>query len=127
MRTGTDAVKLDPSLHYQAGDGILVKKYASAFFGTDLFSRLTTNRIDTVIVTGCTTSGCVRATVVDAIQYGFRPIVAEDAVGDRSVPTHVQSLFDMRQKYADVLTCEEVILQLKEYEQKRSLQAKKLG
>lgn len=112
LRTGSDAVKVDPSLEFQNGDGLIVKKYASSFFGTDLVSKLINNKIDTIIVTGATTSGCVRATVVDAIQYGFKPIVAEDAVGDREQKTHEQSLVDMRQKYADVMKTEEIIQEL---------------
>lgn len=109
LKSGTGAVELDPRLKYQKGDSILNKKYASAFFGTDLASRLNANKIDTVIVSGCTTSGCVRATVVDALQFGYRPIVVKDAVGDRSFASHDQSLFDMEQKYADVLHSDEVI------------------
>lgn len=115
LRAGTEAVKIDPTLDFQDTDDLIVKKYASAFFGTDLVSRLTTKGVDTVIVTGCTTSGCVRATVVDAMQYGFRPIVVEDAVGDRSPETHQQSLFDMRQKYSDVIPTFEVIEDLNNY------------
>ena len=109
LRSGTEAVKVDPSLDFQKGDSLIVKKYASSFFGTDLVSKLIKKRIDTIIVTGATTSGCVRATVVDALQYGFTPIVAEDAVGDRAQKTHEQSLFDMKQKYADVKKTEEII------------------
>lgn len=112
LRAGTEAVNIDPSLDFQKGDGLIVKKYASSFFGTDLVSRLVKNRVDTIIITGATTSGCVRATAVDALQYGFTPIVAEDAVGDREPKTHEQSLFDMRQKYADVKKTEEIIKEL---------------
>ena len=65
-------------------DSLLVKKYASCFFGTDLVPRLMNQRVDTLIITGCTTSGCVRATAVDAVQNGFRPMVVREAVGDRS-------------------------------------------
>ncbi|WP_110926675.1 isochorismatase family protein [Bacillus massiliglaciei] len=109
LKAGTDAVDLDPRLDFRLGDGLLIKKYASAFFGTDLIARLNANNIDTVIIVGCTTCGCVRATAVDALQYGYRPIVVEDAVGDRSAASHEQSLFDLRQKYADVLKTDEVI------------------
>jgi maleamate amidohydrolase len=109
LKAGTDAVDLDIRLKFQREDTILIKKYASSFFGTDLFSRLNAKGIDTVIVAGCTTSGCVRATVVDALQYGFRPVVIRDGAGDRSVNSHDQSLFDMEQKYADVLNSDEVI------------------
>lgn len=107
--SGTEAVKVDSRLHFQSGDGLIVKKYASAFFGTDLIARLNANNIDTVIIVGCTTCGCIRATAVDALQLGYRPIVVEDAVGDRSRASHEQSLFDLRQKYADVLKTSEVI------------------
>ncbi|MFB5189268.1 isochorismatase family protein [Alicyclobacillus fastidiosus] len=112
---GTRAVEVDARLHVEVGDALLVKKYASAFFGTDLVSRLIHNHVDTLLVTGCTTSGCVRATVVDALQYGFAPIVVEDAVGDRWSESHAISLFDMRQKYADVFTCETVLQKLDGY------------
>jgi nicotinamidase-related amidase len=88
---------------------VLVKKYASAFFGTDLVSRLNARSIDTILITGCSTSGCVRATAVDAVQYGFRPIVVREAVGDRHPEAHRQSLFDLRQKYADVVDLEEAL------------------
>jgi maleamate amidohydrolase len=109
LKTGTDAVNVDERLDFRYGDGLIVKKYASAFFGTDLIARLNANHIDTVIIVGCTTCGCVRATAVDALQLGYRPIVVEDAVGDRSVASHEQSLFDLRQKYADVLNTDEVV------------------
>ncbi|MEY9866811.1 maleamate amidohydrolase [Peribacillus sp. B2I2] len=109
LRTSTEAVKVDSRLDFRAGDSLIVKKYASAFFGTDLISRLNTNDIDTVIIVGCTTCGCIRATAVDALQYGYRPIVVEDAVGDRSLASHEQSLFDLQQKYADVIKTDQVI------------------
>src|SRR5690606_25313082 len=88
---------------------ILLKKYASSFFGTDLMSRLTSMGVDTVILMGCSTSGCVRATAVDAIQYGLRPIIAREAVGDRSRQAHDQALLDLQYKYADVLGTSEII------------------
>jgi maleamate amidohydrolase len=109
LKTGTVAVNVDPRLDFRYGDGLIVKKYASAFFGTDLISRLNAKNVDTIIIVGCTTCGCVRATAVDALQYGYRPIVVEDAVGDRSLASHEQSLFDLRQKYADVLKTDEVV------------------
>ncbi len=70
---------------------------------------LTARRVDTLIITGCTTSGCVRASAVDAIQYGFRPVVVREAVGDRSKPAHDQSLFDIQAKYGDVMNLEAVL------------------
>jgi nicotinamidase-related amidase len=103
------AVALDERVHRDPGDPILVKKYASCFFGTDLVSRLQARRIDTLVLTGCTTSGCVRASTVDAIQYGFRPLVVREAVGDRSQPAHEQSLFDIQAKYGDVMSVDRVL------------------
>lgn len=113
LRAGTPAVEVDPRLDMRKGDALLVKKYASCFFGTDLASRLTTQRIDTLIITGCTTSGCVRATAVDAVQNGFRPMVVREAVGDRSTAAHEQSLFDLNAKYADVVSVEETVQYLR--------------
>ncbi len=109
LRAGTPAVELDPRLERRANEAIIVKKYASAFFGTDLIARLNARRVDTLLVAGCTTSGCVRATVVDALQFGLRPIVIREAVGDRAEPAHRQSLFDMEQKYADVVGLQEAL------------------
>ena len=103
LKKDTNEVKIDSRLERRSNEPIIVKKFASAFFGTDLVSRLISLHIDTIILTGCTTSGCVRATAVDAIQYGFRPIVVEDAVSDRSESAHKQSLFDLQSKYADVM------------------------
>jgi maleamate amidohydrolase len=114
LRAGTPAVTLDPRLHMKSSDSLLVKKYASSFFGTDLLSRLVSHGIDTVVIAGCTTSGCVRATAVDAVQYGIRPIVAREAVGDRSQAAHAQSLFDLNAKYCDVISLEEALHQLRQ-------------
>ncbi|HWJ80014.1 MAG TPA: isochorismatase family protein [Niallia sp.] len=109
LLAGTEAVEIDPRLDFRKGDSLISKKYASAFFGTDLVSRLNANDIDSVIIVGCTTCGCIRATAVDALQYGYIPIVVEDAVGDRSLASHSQSLFDLRQKYSDVLSTDDII------------------
>ena len=109
LRAGTENVKIDERLDMRRGDTLLTKRYASCFFGTDLVSRLASSRIDTLIITGCTTSGCVRATAVDSCQSGFRPIVVREAVGDRSHAAHEQSLFDLDAKYADVLSLAEVL------------------
>jgi maleamate amidohydrolase len=106
---GSDLVKLDPRVDRRPGDLVLAKKYASGFFGTHLASVLAAKRIDTVVVTGCTTSGCVRATIVDALGHGLRPIVPREAVGDRAEEPHEASLFDMDAKYADVMPLDEVI------------------
>jgi maleamate amidohydrolase len=109
LRTGTPAVDVDPRVERHADEPLLVKKYASAFFGTDLLSRLVTRGVDTLVMAGVTTSGCVRATAVDACQLGLRPIVVREAVGDRAAEAHRQSLFDLDQKYADVVSLEETV------------------
>lgn len=113
LTAGSEAVKVDPRLDRRPDDSLLVKRYASCFFGTDLVPRLTSRRIDTLVITGCTTSGCVRATAVDAVQNGFRPMVVREAVGDRSKAAHDQSLFDLDAKYADVVSLDETLHYLK--------------
>jgi maleamate amidohydrolase len=95
-----------------AGEYVLRKTQPSAFFGTDLAPWLIRQRVDTVIVTGATTSGCVRASVVDSMSYNFRTIVASDGVGDRALGPHEANLFDMGQKYADLHKVEEIIAAL---------------
>ncbi|MGE0747844.1 MAG: isochorismatase family protein [Rhodospirillales bacterium] len=112
LLSGTDATDVDPRLDVRKDDMILGKKYASCFFGTDLVPRLVSQRVDTLIITGCTTSGCVRATAVDAVQNGFRPAVVREAVGDRSESAHAQSLFDLNAKYADVVSLDETLAYL---------------
>ena len=94
------------------GEIIVRKRLPSAFFGTDLAPNFTMRRIDTVLVTGCTTSGCVRASAVDAMCHGFRPIVISDCCGDRALDPHNANLFDLRQKYTDIMTRDEVIAEL---------------
>jgi len=106
---GSRWVELDPRLERRPSEPIIVKQYASAFFGTSLASTLTALAIDTVIVAGCTTSGCVRATVVDALQYGFRAVIPPECVGDRSAEQHAANLIDMDGKYGDVVDLAEVI------------------
>ena len=113
LKAGTPAVEIDPRLEVRSKDSMLVKKYASCFFGTDLVPRLTNQRVDTLIIVGCTTSGCVRATAVDAVQNGFRPLVVREAVGDRSASAHEQSLFDLNAKYADVVGLDETLQYMK--------------
>ena len=93
----------------RAGELIVRKTQASAFFATDLSSHLTYRGVDSVIIAGCTTSGCVRATVVDAISHNFRPIVVADCVGDRAQAPHEANLFDIGQKYADLLDLTEAL------------------
>ncbi len=86
------------------GDTLVPKKHPSAFFGTPLVSYLIDKGVDSIVVTGCTTSGCVRGSVVDAFAYNFRVCVCSDAVYDRSQVSHSVNLFDMSEKYADVMT-----------------------
>ncbi|MCY4272653.1 MAG: N-carbamoylsarcosine amidohydrolase [bacterium] len=88
---------------------VVVKQYASGFFGTSLASTLTSLGIDTLIITGVSTSGCVRATALDACQHGFVPIVVRDACGDRNQRVHEANLFDLDAKYADVVSEQEVL------------------
>lgn len=86
-----------------AGEFVVRKTVPSAFFGTDLAAWLTARQVRTLIVGGCVTSGCVRASVVDAMCHGFRPVVVEDCVGDRAIAPHIANLFDMGQKNAEVM------------------------
>jgi nicotinamidase-related amidase len=113
LKGDTDGGQVDPRLDMRSTDSLIVKKYASCFFGTDLVSRLMSRQIDTLIITGCTTSGCVRATAVDAVQTGLRPMVVREAVGDRSAAAHDQSLFDLNAKYADVVSLDETLQYLR--------------
>jgi maleamate amidohydrolase len=92
----------------RAGEYIVRKTQPSAFFGTGLAAWLVAKGADSVIVTGATTSGCVRASVVDAMSHNFRTVVATDCVGDRALGPHEANLFDMGQKYADLMTNEEI-------------------
>lgn len=93
-----------PALTSQPGERVVRKQTASAFFQTGLADWLRDHGVDTAVVVGCTTSGCVRATVVDAMQHNFRTVVLSDCVGDRAIEPHEANLFDMQQKYADVMT-----------------------
>lgn len=88
---------------------VILKQYASAFFGTSLSSLLQAQGVDPVIIIGTSTSGCVRATAVDAIQHGFIPIVVSDGVGDRTEDVHQGSLYDLQAKYAEVMDSQSVI------------------
>ena len=98
-----------PQLAPAAGELVVRKTVPSAFFGTSLAAWLSQRGVQTLLVAGAVTSGCVRASVVDAMQYGFRPLVVSDCVGDRAIGPHDANLFDMRQKYATVLTRDEAV------------------
>jgi maleamate amidohydrolase len=114
LEAGSRWAKIDPRIAPRAEEPILNKLFASGFFGTGLSSLLTAAGVDTLIVTGASTSGCVRATVVDALQYGFRPVVPREAVGDRNSDAHKANLYDVDSKYGDVVSVEEIVEYLDE-------------
>jgi maleamate amidohydrolase len=106
---GNPLAEPGPGLEPRAGEVVVTKQYASAFFGTSLASTLTSMGIDTLIHAGVSTSGCVRATALDACQHGFIPIVVREAVGDRDAGVHQANLFDLDAKYADVVSQAETL------------------
>jgi maleamate amidohydrolase len=109
---GEKGTRVVEALKPVEGEVVISKKKPSAFFGTPLVTYLTGKGIDSLIVTGCTTSGCVRATVIDAFSYQYKVIIPEECVFDRGITSHAINLFDMQQKYADVISTEEVIEEL---------------
>lgn len=109
---GSKWIEIDPRLERRSTEPVIEKKYASAFFGTSLAEILAADEIDTLIITGCTTSGCVRASVVDALQNGYRAIVPRQCVGDRSPEQHAANLVDIDGKYGDVMELDDVITSL---------------
>jgi maleamate amidohydrolase len=109
LREGSHAVAIDDRLRVAARDHLITKKGASAFFGTGLAALLAGLRVDTVLVCGATTSGCVRATAVDAVQSGFSVLVPRQCVGDRAVGPHEANLFDIQAKYGDVIELADAI------------------
>ncbi len=106
---GSEEVALDPRLPRTPQDHLIVKKGASAFFGTSLSALLTGLGCDTVVVCGATTSGCVRATAVDAVQSGFSVLVPRECVGDRAPGPHEANLFDIQAKYGDVIDLKDAV------------------
>ena len=112
MVEGEPLAEIVPELPPDPEDVILIKQYASSFFGTSLAAMLTARGVDTLIITGCSTSGCVRATAVDAMQNGFRPIVPRECVGDRHAGPHEANLFDINAKYGDVVSLQDVMRRL---------------
>lgn len=95
------------------GELVITKQYASAFFGTSLASTLRALDIDTVVIVGVSTSGCIRASAVDALQHGFVPLVVRQAVGDRDTPAHEANLHDLEAKYAEVVSEDEATAYLR--------------
>jgi maleamate amidohydrolase len=114
LQAGTRWTEIDPRIAPEETEPVLNKLFASGFFGTGLSSLLTAAGIDTLIITGASTSGCVRATAVDALQYGFRPVVPSEAVGDRNPDAHKANLYDIDAKYGDVVPVRETLDYLEE-------------
>lgn len=115
LRKLTDAAytsQVVDTLAPRSGEFVVRKTQASAFFGTHLAGYLVSKGVDTLVIAGCTTSGCVRATVIDAMSMNYRTIVATDCVGDRALGPHDANLFDMKQKYSDLLAGAEIIAAL---------------
>jgi len=110
---GRDTQKLVHGLSVQDGDLMITKQYPSAFFGTSLAATLQFHKIDTLIIGGLTTSGCVRATCIDSISSGFVTLIAHEACGDRASGPHEANLFDMSAKYADLITTKNAVAYLK--------------
>ena len=109
-------IKISSVLDYRPEEDVLiVKQGASSFFGTNLSAVLTSKHVDTCVIVGVTTSGCIRATAVDSMQYGFRPIVVKECVGDRAEGPHDAALFDIDNKYGDVMSLGEVLTELEKY------------
>jgi nicotinamidase-related amidase len=109
LEAGSPWVEVDPRIAPLPDEPVIVKTFASAFFGTALPSVLAAEGCDSVVVTGASTSGCVRATAVDALQHGYRTIVPRDAVGDRNPAAHEANLYDLDTKYADVVSVADVL------------------
>jgi maleamate amidohydrolase len=109
LQLGGRWVEIDPRLERRPEETVIVKKGASAFFGTNLASVLITQGIDSVIMCGATTSGCIRATAIDLLQCGFPTLVPRECVGDRAQAPHDANLFDIQAKYADVVPLEEAL------------------
>jgi maleamate amidohydrolase len=109
LQVGGRWVEIDPRLERREDETIVLKKGASAFFGTNLAAILVSQGIDSVVLCGATTSGCVRATAVDLLQYGFPTLVPRECVGDRAQAPHEANLFDIQAKYADVVSLEDAL------------------
>jgi nicotinamidase-related amidase len=109
LEAGSPYTEIDPRIAPVEGEAVISKHFASGFFGTVLDSILAAERCDSVVVTGASTSGCVRATALDALQHGYRVAVPREAVGDRNPQAHEANLYDLDTKYADVLALDEVL------------------
>ncbi len=120
LLSGSAGTALDPRIAAEEPDVVLAKTAPSIFFGTAAGAILTRERVDTVIVTGCITSGCVRASIIDAFSLGFRVQVPEDCVGDQDIVAHEQNLKDVGRRYADITTADEMISQIEAWGQRNS-------
>jgi maleamate amidohydrolase len=109
LQIGGRWVEIDPRLEPRTDETIVLKKGASAFFGTNLPAILVSQNVDSVILCGATTSGCVRATAIDLLQYGYPTLVPRECVGDRAQAPHEANLFDIDAKYADVVPLDDVL------------------
>ena len=123
LQLGSDEVEIDGRLAPEPGEEIIVKKFPSAFFGTGLDQTLRAHAVDTLIIAGCTTSSCVRATTVDAMQHGYRTILVEDAIGDITPQLHAVHLADLGSRYADVRSTFDVVTYLSQLRSKADLQS----
>ena len=106
---GSKWVEIDPRLERRDEETVILKKGASAFFGTNLPSILVSQGVDTIVMCGATTSGCIRATAVDLLQYGYPTLVPRECVGDRAQAPHEANLVDIQAKYADVVSVEDAL------------------
>lgn len=106
-------IKVDAALERRVSEPLIEKQWASAFFGTDLANQLMACGADSLVVTGLTTSGCVRATVVDGLQHNYAVLIPREAVGDRDLAVHEASLYDLNKKYADVVLLSDLLVRLR--------------
>jgi nicotinamidase-related amidase len=120
MLLGSERVELRPELLRRPSEPLVVKPRASAFFGTYVDAMLISAKVDTVIVVGCSTSGCIRATAESAFNRGFHVIVPQEAVGDRCASAHVANLFDIDARYGDVTTIDDTLAHLRSLPQRAS-------
>jgi nicotinamidase-related amidase len=112
LQVGSTWVDIDPRLDPREDETVILKKGASGFFGTNLASVLISQAVDSVILCGATTSGCIRATAIDLLQYGYPTLVPRECVGDRAQAPHDANLFDIQAKYADVVSLDEALAYL---------------
>jgi maleamate amidohydrolase len=118
------ASQVVPELAPQPGEHVISKTQPSAFFGTGLADWLKERGVDTVLIAGCTTSGCVRASAVDSMSHNFRTLVVGDCVGDRAIGPHDANLFDMEQKYADLITADDAMVRLQALQSAQGVKAR---